>query len=139
MASEVDANTFTHAAGNLFCLGVCLAGLSSLMSSWDRYRWRTIGLLVGWIVVQMILRVMAAAVDWLSWMNYLTIFWAYEPEVYVEVAVHRSEQLWSLMIDNRQGRRLGPLGANLVLLGVGGFSYLAAGMVFQRRNLPAPM
>ena len=33
----------------------------------------------------------------------------------------------------------GPLGYNLILLGVGAVSYLAAGIVFHKRDLPAPL
>ena len=35
-----------HGAFNLFCLGVAVAGFSTLVSSLDRYRWRTIGIVV---------------------------------------------------------------------------------------------
>ena len=34
---------------------------------------------------------------------------------------------------------LGPLGYNLILLGVAVAGYLAAGIVFHRRDLPAPL
>ena len=139
MSDEVDARTFGFPALNLFCLGVCLAGCCTLMSAWDRYRWRTIGLLIAWLVLQLIFRVAAAAAESLHWMNYLTVFWAYEPEVTVELAVHRPEELWALVIENRQGTRLGPLGSNLVLLALGALGFTAAGVVFHRRNLPAPM
>jgi ABC-2 type transport system permease protein len=43
LADKVDVTKLAPAVFNLFSYGVCLAGLTTLMSSWDVYRWRTIG------------------------------------------------------------------------------------------------
>ena len=84
-------------------------------------------------------RIAGAAVDWLYWLNYLTVFWPYEPEMFVDVAVNHPEQAFWLWMENRQGGRLGPLGSNLVLLSVGAISYLGSLVIFSRRDLPAPL
>ena len=74
-------------------------------------------------------------------MQALTLFTAYEPQKFISIAVHDPAHTWSLTLRNSEGafRELGPLGYNLILLAVGGMSYLAAGVVFHRRDLPAPL
>ena len=126
---------------NLFSLGVCLAGLATFMSSWDRYRWRTIGLVIGIIVVQMMAKLLGVSSETWSWLKACTFFTAYEPEVIVAVAAARPEQAWQLMLADPAGagRTLGPLGMDLVLLGLGALGYLLAAIIFCRRDLPAPL
>ena len=58
----VDAHLFWPAALNLFTLGFFLAGVATFLSSCDRYRWRTIGIVVAFYVVQMIIELVALAV-----------------------------------------------------------------------------
>ena len=47
MSDLMDPSVLAHASVNLFALGVMLAGFTTVMSSWDRYRWRTIGIVSG--------------------------------------------------------------------------------------------
>ena len=47
MHERVQTSDLAPAAINLFSLAFCLAGMSALMSSWDKYRWRTIGIVFG--------------------------------------------------------------------------------------------
>ena len=44
MATEVNPISFLPGIMNLFCLGFCFSGFSAFCSSWDRYRWRTLGI-----------------------------------------------------------------------------------------------
>jgi ABC-2 type transport system permease protein len=137
----VDAQVFIPAAFNLFSLGFCIAGLATLMSSWDRYRWRTVGLVAGVCVVQYIMKGFAVATERLWWLKRLTFFTAYEPQVFVGLAVDQPERAWSVLLLDDQGKwmDLGPLGYNLILLGIGLASYVAATVIFCRRDLPAPL
>ena len=141
MSIEVDSATFVPASFNLMALGVFLAGLSSLFSSWDRYRWRTIGLVAGIFVVQVIIKIIGLAAERFQWLGYCTFFSAYEPEQFVSVAVNRPEDVWSVFLYDASGQLtgLGPLGYNLILLGMGLAAYIAATFVFRARNLPAPL
>jgi ABC-2 type transport system permease protein len=140
MSEKVDGRLFVPAAGNLFALGVFLAGFSTLMSAWDRYRWRTIGIVVGTYVVQMAMKIIGLASDRFAWLQYGSFFTAYEPEILVSIAANRPEDTWTLL-QTQQGEfvALGPLGYIGVLVGVGAFGYLAAAVIFSRRDLPAPL
>src|SRR5262249_569700 len=77
MRSQVDPRQFIPAAVNLFCLGFCFAGGASLLSACDRYRWRTVGLSISFLVVQTVCKLLGvAAKDW-HWLKNLSVFSAY--------------------------------------------------------------
>lgn len=141
MSQLVDAQTFTPACVNLFSLGVFLAGFSTLASSWDRYRWRTIGLVVSVYVIEVIVKVVGRGVDYLSWLTYGSVFSAYDPQLLVKMVHHSPAAAWSVLHYDGQGELLGlgPLGYDLVLLALGALCYAAAAVVFTRRDLPAPL
>jgi ABC-2 type transport system permease protein len=141
MRDRVDPRDFFPAVVNLFSLGVFLAGLSTLMSSWDRYRWRTIGLVVGFFVLQLSMKIAGMATDSMAWMLRFTFLTAYEPEAFVSIAVNTPQQAWNLLILDAQAgfEDLGPLGYDLILLVLGFLAYLGSGVVFCRRDLPAPL
>ena len=132
---------FLPAVTNLFCLGFFIAGLACLMSSWDRYRWRTIGIVVGIYLVQMVFYIAGLASEQLSWLLHCTFFTAYEPELFVNILLRSPEQLWDLVRFDAAGHyeRPGPLGSHLLLLILGSCCFLSATLLFQRRDLPAPI
>ncbi|MDY0165009.1 MAG: ABC transporter permease subunit [Thermoguttaceae bacterium] len=141
LADKVNPAHLVPAAFNLFSLGFFLAGLSTLMSSWDRYRWRTIGLVVGIYIVQLTLKIVGLASDQLAWFRRVSFFTAYEPTRFVSTAVYHPESTWSILLRDEAGRWTapGPLGYNLILLGMGAAAYLAATIIFHRRDVPAPL
>jgi ABC-2 type transport system permease protein len=132
---------FVPGAANLFSLGVALAGFSAMVSAFDRYRWRTIGIVVTAYVISLVLKLLGQAIIEVRWLQRLSLFTAYEPQKFISIAVHEPEHAWSLALYDSQGRFLepGPLGYNLILLGVGLACYAAAAVVFHRRDLPAPL
>lgn len=141
MADQVDPAEFAPAVFNLFALGFFLAGISSLLSACDRYRWRTIGLVVGVFIFQLIVKVLGLASDRLDWLARCTFFTAYEPQRFVSLAIHSPESAWALVLrdENQRWVDLGPLGYDLVLIGLGAAAYLAAAVIFSKRDLPAPL
>jgi ABC-2 type transport system permease protein len=141
LRQEIDPAHLAPAAVNLFALGVFLAGLTTLLSAMDRYRWRTIGLITGFYVVQMILKIVGLAADHLAWLGRCTFFTAYEPERFVSIAMRTPEATWSFALRDASGAwlELGPMGYNFLLIGLGMTAYLAATLIFQRRDLPAPL
>jgi len=132
---------FVPGAFNLFCLGVAVAGVSTLVSSLDRYRWRTIGIVVAVYVVSIVLKLLGQTIAEVAWLQRLSLFTAYEPQKFISIAVHEPARAWSMAMYDSSGAFVepGPLGYNLILLGVGAVSYLAAGIVFHKRDLPAPL
>src|SRR5690606_22518939 len=92
MATQVSARELAPAAFNLFALGFCMAGVATLISSWDRYRWRTIGLATGVLVVQFVAKGFAVADPSLAWLKRWTLFTAYEPLKWVSLEARRPGQ-----------------------------------------------
>jgi ABC-2 type transport system permease protein len=141
MSEKTRPGYFVPGAFNLFCLGVALAGLSALVSAMDRYRWRTIGVVVGVYVVWLVLKLLGQAIAEVAWLQRLSLFTAYEPQKFVSIAVHQPQHAWALAMYDARGQFLepGPLGYNLILLAIGGVCYVAAAVAFQKRDLPAPL
>jgi ABC-2 type transport system permease protein len=141
MREKVSALYFFPGPLNLFCLGVAIAGVSTLVSSCDRYRWRTIGIVSALYIVSLILKIVGMAFEQFSWMKLLSLFTAYEPQKFISIAFRDPANNWALALYDSQGlyQGLGPLGCNLVLLSIGAVGYIAAAVVFHRRDLPAPL
>lgn len=141
MYEKVDSAIFVPAAANLFSLGIFLAGVSTLVSACDRYRWRSIGIVVGAYVVQTIFKLVGMAAESWHWLMYFSIFTPYEPEEGVHLAMTAPDLAWSIVKYDAAGQwtGLGPLGADLILFGGGALAYVAAAIVFQKRDLPAPL
>jgi len=141
MSEKTKPEYFVPGAFNLFALGVAIAGFSTLVSTLDRYRWRTIGIVVGVYFVEIIFKLLGQTIDEVTWLQWLSIFTAYEPQKFVSIGVHEPAQAWALVMRDADGqiKELGPLGYNLVMLVFGAVSYGLAGIIFQRRDLPAPL
>jgi len=141
MSLHTRAHYYLPAAASLAAMGVFLAGVTTLLSATDRYRWRTIAIIAGFFVVQMIIKVAAVAVPALGWLAYFTFFGAYEPQQWVYYAAERPETAWSYLLLTTEGawRAPGPLMCHLTLVLLGLISYAAAVVVFCRRDLPAPV
>jgi ABC-2 type transport system permease protein len=139
MSTKVSPHDMWPATVNLFSLGFFLAGLSTLVSAPDRYRWRTIGIVAAIYVVQLIMKIVGLASDRWEWLLGLSFFTAYDPERFVSVAVNTPADTWSLVLAGEHGYSLGPLGCNLLLIGMGIVAYVVAGVIFSRRDLPAPV
>ena len=141
MSTVVEPSVLLPAATNYFGLGVFLAGLTTLLSSCDRYRWRTIGITVGFYIVQTILEVIGLAVEGWGWIKGFTFFSAYEPIRFVSEVVRTPGARWAWVTTGADGSwtGLGPMGGNAILVGLGGIAIAAATVVFCRRDLPAPL
>ena len=141
MSDKVSSTVFWPATANLCALGFFLAGISSLVSACDRYRWRTIGIVVGAYVVETILKLVGMASEEWRWLTWFSIFTPYEPEAGVHLAIESPDLAWSIVRYDTAGNwlELGPLGDDLILLAGGLLAYVAAAVIFQRRDLPAPL
>ncbi len=146
LSKLVDSSVFWPGVVNLAALGVFLAGMTAFFSSWDRFRWRTIGIVTGIYVVAALIKVLAMSVQSMQWTSYFTFFSLYEPELAIaeidrdaNVATH-----WFLYQVNaetgaQQIDGLAPLSQNLILLAMGIGFFVAGQIIFKRRDLPAPI
>jgi ABC-2 type transport system permease protein len=141
MTEKVATVLFWPAATNLFFSGVMLAGVTTLVSACDRYRWRTIGVVVGIYLVQMVFKITAMSTTDLEWLRYGTILSAFEPEWMVRIYDLSPEWIWSFWIpaSAENEAQFGPSSLNLLLLTFGAVGYALAIFIFRRRDLPAPV
>lgn len=140
MSEVVEASSQLPGCVNLVCLAVFVAGLSTWLSSWDQYRWRTVGLAVAFLVVESTLHYVALAHPQWRWLDWLSIYAAYNPELHISLAATAPEEVWTWVRFDAEGKFLGPgpLGANALLLALGAMLYLAAATIFVRRDIAPP-
>ncbi len=140
ISEKVDAIDIIPGAFNLFSLGVCVAGIATLASSCDRYRWRAIGVATGVFAIQFITKAIAVTAPPLAWLKCFTFFTAYEPQVFVASQLDSPPQGWTWLAQDENGlwSLPGALSYNGLLLGIGLLAYLLAAVIFVRRDLPAP-
>lgn len=124
-ADPISIPKFSRGVTNLFALNFCLAGATTLLSSLDRYRWRTLALGGGFMVTQLILKVLSRLDDQFSDLRFVTIYGAYEPWMLIDATPEAYPRLW--------------LELNGTLLGIGLAGYILATVVFCRRDIPAPL
>ena len=133
LETPVPANIFLAPASNLFALGFFLAGVTTMLSSLDRYRSRTIGIAVGFFVVQTVLKLISISVPAYKWTAWCTFLTAFEPQVlayrfWPRMLAQASVESW-LMLLKYDG----------LLVGLGLAGYVAATAIFCHRDLPAPL
>jgi hypothetical protein len=123
-AAEIEPAQFIPSAMNLFGFMFFLAGFSTFVSAFGRDRRRTVGLLAGFYLVQLVMKIVARAAPSCGWLLYGTFLGAFEPQ---SLAIH-PETAWAELAWR-----------NGCLIGLGIAAYAAAAAVFCRRDLPAPL
>ncbi len=123
-AGKVEPQRFLLPVANVFGLMVCLAGISACLSAADTYRWRTIGSMCGFYVFSLLAKLVGRMSGTFGWVGYLSFLNAYEPQRLVGDA----GVSWGNL-----------LAYNGILLGLGCIAYVIGGVIFCRRDLPAPL
>jgi ABC-2 type transport system permease protein len=109
---------------NVFSLGLAMAGIAAFVSSFDRYRWRTIGIMGAFYAVAVVFKVIARMKPAWEPLGRLSVFWPFEPQRMVT----GNDDAWRLAFEYN---------APLIIVGLAG--YVAGAIVFCRRDLPAPL
>ncbi|MCP4943470.1 MAG: ABC transporter permease subunit [Planctomycetaceae bacterium] len=139
LRDRVDVRTYAASTFNLFALGLFVLGLSTMLSSLDRYRWRTVGAVVGLYVLQLVMYGLGKAAVSLSWLLSLTFFSCYKPQKMTSlVAEGGLSAPWSFTETIPEGVFPPPV-YPLILIGLGLLFYFVAYKTFQNRDLPAPL
>ena len=140
MREHLSAAELAPGSVALFSYGFFVAGFAAWMSSWDRFRWRTIGLTIGFLIFQSTLLYFGISSASLGVLQWFTILSAYNPERNIAAISTESGAWWQWIEYSPDGEALGLgcLGSNLVLLGLGAACYALAMRTFVRRDLPAP-
>jgi ABC-2 type transport system permease protein len=140
LSDRVDSELFIAPTMNLFGFGFILLAFSVLCSSVDKFRWRTIGVVVSTYVVQLLLYLLSRATEATSPISGATFFSCYQPDAMVRLLQEQPERAFRIFASEPQYLPMGldPLGTTLVLIVIGLVLYLAAFIAFQHRDLPAP-
>ncbi|TWT75108.1 ABC transporter permease subunit [Allorhodopirellula solitaria] len=139
LGERVAPGIYTASVFHLFAFGYFLLGLSSCISSFDRYRWRTIGAVMTVYVVQLVMFGLGKAAESLAWLQSLTFFRCYQPQKMTTLVREGGlSSPWSFSQPIEPGW-YPPLYYPLLLLALGTACYLIAVVRFERRDLPAPL
>jgi ABC-2 type transport system permease protein len=101
----------------------CFTAVTTLVSSWGRDRWATVGVAGGFFIFSLIVKLIAR-----MWVNgkrlfALSFLSAFEPQELI-------------LMPDATGHAA--LRYNLTLLGLGLACYVVAAVVFNRRDIPGP-
>ncbi len=139
LSDRVDAGTFAAPTFHLFALGFFVLSLATFFSSLDRYRWRTVGCVVGVYIIQLVMFGLGKAAERLDWLLNLSFFSCYKPQKMAALVVDRGTWgPWSLT-DTVPDAVFPPLVYPLILITLGIAFYVIAAIRFDRRDLPAPL
>lgn len=123
VAQQVPPSIAIPSTLNLLGLSCCMTGITTLVSSLQTYRWKTIGIVVGIYFVSLILKTIARTASGWKWLEYGSFLSAYEPQhliVYPQIAWEKS-----LIFDG-------------VLMGIGIVGCVLGGIIFSKRDIPTP-
>ncbi|HMO12978.1 MAG TPA: ABC transporter permease subunit [Pirellulaceae bacterium] len=140
MSDHVDPMLFIPGVFNLGMLCYFLLGLATLVSAFDRFRWRTLGIVIGFYFLSAMAKILAMASKTFGWLNYCSFFSCYEPELAIQLAEANWSSQWQLVNFSETGMPLemGPMGNNLVFAVLGSACLLIAAHRFRTRDIPAP-
>ncbi len=139
LSERVDVNVFAAATFSLFAFGFFLLGLASMLSSLDRYRWRTVGLVMTVYVVQLVMYGLGKAAESLEWLRGGSFFNCYRPQQLTAMVVDGGLAAPWRVSGAMEDSLLPPLAYPVILLAFGLAFYIIAAVVFSRRDLPAPL
>jgi ABC-2 type transport system permease protein len=131
---RVEPAAFGRALPAVAGLLFALSGVTLLLSSAGRFRWRVLGLAVLVTLLQFLVNVIGQLDETFAWMRPLTIFYYYRPqEMVLGKAALVTFSEW------HGGHALAEIPAVVVLFATGAVGYLAALRVFAHRDVPAPL
>ncbi len=122
LQGDVSLKQLSAGAINLCCLTFCLTGITTLVSSWSRDRWRTIWMTGGFYVVSLVVKLVARLWKEGEWLKYLSFLTPFQPQ--------------QLILMNSSTLAVA-LKYNGTLIGLGLLCYLAAAVILSRRDIPA--
>jgi ABC-2 type transport system permease protein len=141
LSDHVNSFKFWPGILNVFCLGVFMTGLSAMLSAFDRFRWRTLGIAIGIYFLSAMAKLGSMAAESFAWLKYLTYFSFYDAVLFIKLYDEdpASQLAWVNLTETGEFTGVGPAGCNLFLAMLGVAFLLVGARVFDRRDLPAPV
>lgn len=139
LKDRVDVRTYAASVFHLFAFGFFLLSLATMMSCFDRYRWRTIGSVVAIYVLQLVMFGLGKAAESLQWLLSFTFFSCYKPQKMTSLVGESGLAAPWTITETAVGMTLPPLVYPLILIGLGIAFYAIANHKFSQRDLPAPL
>ncbi|XZE56785.1 ABC transporter permease subunit [Planctomycetaceae bacterium SH139] len=139
MRDEIDCSVFIASTLNLFAFGFFILGLSTMVSAMDRYRWRTVGIVITIYILQIVMFGLGKAAERLNWLMHFTFFDLYRPQPIAKAALESGQAAAWSVTPVEPDTWLGPLALTLMLVGLGLVAYAIAIRAFDKRDLPAPL
>ncbi len=144
LSDLVSSELYIASTINFFALGFFVFCMSVFMSSWDQYRWRTIGLVIGVYVTQLLLFVLSKSTPKTRFLMPFSFFGAYQPDWMVQTIAQDDMPMFAILRNRTVPNgflshyEIGPLGYSMILIMLGLGLYGAACVIFCRRDIPAP-
>lgn len=141
MTTAVNPLMFLPGLFNLFGIAVFFAGLSACISAYDRYRWRTIGVMVGVYFVSFGMKVVGMGSERFAWVENCSIFGLYHPASAIHALELDPSSAFSLLSFTEAGayNGSGTLANFLLPILMAAFLYYLGMRRFENRDLPAPV
>jgi hypothetical protein len=121
---KLDPVQFAPAVINVFGLMACMAGLASLVSAAGNHRSSTVGIMCGFYVLSLLAKLVGRMSPRFGFVGWLSIFNVFEPQRLVS----GTPESWELLACY-----------DGVLIGLGLAAFITGGIIFSRRDLPAPL
>lgn len=141
MITEVNPIAFLPGVIQLLGLGFFFAGLTSMLSAMDRYRWRTLGLVAAFYFINAGLKLLGLSSEKWSWVTNISIFGFFSPAGAIERASKDWTSVFHLSSTNAEGmiKGSGNLAECVIMFGLGAIFFAIGLRIFERRDLPAPV
>jgi len=133
LSDPPDPMIYIPGAVNITALTICLAGITSLISSCDQDRWRPVWGAMAVTILAAIVKLVGQLLPGGEWIANFSFLTAYEPQKLI-LEPHASWTppfLPGLSIELR-------IWFNIVLVAVGMITYAASCVIFIHRDLPVP-
>jgi ABC-2 type transport system permease protein len=136
----VDPMLYMLPTLNLFALGFAVLGLSVAISSTDQYRWRSVGVVIGIYVLQLLLFILSKSTPRMAFLKPWTFLAAYQPDWIVSTtnSIPEAKRYFAMPSPTSWDDRIGPMGYVSILMALGIAAFVFAFWRFQSRDLPAP-
>ena len=141
LANYVNPLMFFPGVLNVFCISVFFAGFAAMCSAFDRYRWRSLGVLAAFFFINASMKVIGKGSERFAWVENCCIFGFYHPAGSIERFQAMPQTAFWLFRYHSDGSidSLGLMPNCLLPLLLAAILYWIGLRYFEQRDLPAAL